>query len=300
MTKKGLVKYVLYKVLPLNMYLKVTYRYFYKRKLNLKNPKLYSEKLFVLNIKNREKTSLIQEIYDKYTVRKYIEDRIGSGYSTKLYGNYESVDEIDFDKLPESYVLKLTQSSGYNIINNGKTDFDINLAKEKLSKWLKVTTNLKIIEREMKEYSYYFNGKPTIICEEYLEEKEGHAANDIKFMCYDGKVDCYSVDFGSVDDKGAKGHHYIKNFYRLNKEFIPVKFRFEHAPEIESPDYKNFDKMIEIAETLSKGFPFLRVDMYNIDGRIIVGELTPIPMGAAIPQFSDKYELEWGNLLKIE
>ena len=123
-------KELLYKGLPKKKYLKVIYRYYHNKNLDLNSPKNFSEKLFWLKLYNQEYCSdLIQKCYDKYTVRKYITDRVGEEFLPKLYGVYDNAEEIDFDSFPDKYVLKVTQSCGYNIINNGNYSIDRNTIK---------------------------------------------------------------------------------------------------------------------------------------------------------------------------
>lgn len=301
---KGNIKSLIYRILPSKAYLQVLYKHYHGKKLNLSNPKRFSEKLFWLKLYNKKyNQELIHICYDKYDVRQYVIDKIGEKYLPKLYGVYNNVDEIDFESLPEKYVIKITQSCGQNIINNGKTlkmtEDDI---RKQLKQWLEQTNNRKQIRKIYNEEEYYFTGKAKIICEEYLEDKNGNGAMDSDFWCFNGKVKMYDQWYDFFNEKtGEKNdsHTIKRNFYDVKGNFIPVQMGRPYKPELKVSQLSNRNEMIEIAETLSQDFPFLRVDLYNVDGRIVVGELTMIPMGAAGKITPDYYDELWGDYLRL-
>lgn len=242
--------------------IKIQYRIKTGRKLSLKNPKRYTEKLqwYKLNYKN----SLLTQCCDKYTVRKYVEDK-GLGYILNdLYAVYDTVDEIDFDKLPNSFAIKVTNGSGTNLFIDNKKNMDRENVKSRLDEWM----NIKNCSYG-REWCYY-NVKPRIIVEKLLDRDEFNDIPDYKFFCFNGNVYCLYTMINYVDnhDEGQCGF-YTKEFEQLpysRKEFSPIDKKLKKP--------KNFDKMVELAEILSKDFPHVRVDFYNIDGNIIFGELT--------------------------
>lgn len=301
MTFKGLVKDLLFWVLPLKQYMKITYWWYHKRSLDLDNPKSFTEKLFWLKLYyGIYEKELIQECYDKLAVRQYVTSKVGAQYLPQLYRTYDSADEIDFAQLPDKYVLKITQSCGYNIIHNGHNSLnDVIAVKTQLREWLNQTNDLKAVRRMHKEGSYHFNGKSRILCEEYLENVEGEIGEDIRLYCFNGKAKFFSIDFDSMTEDGIKKIEYNRNVYDLDKNFIDVNFGRPNDMKQNLPELKKFSKMIEIAEELADDFIFVRVDFYNLDGRIIVGELTFIPMGGAGKIEPMEYDYKWGQELQL-
>lgn len=294
---KGAIKTALYKCLPEDAYLKTVYRHYHGRKLNLKNPVFLTEKLFWLK-KNNPKIygDLIQRIYDKYTVRDYLKEKIGEKYLTKLYGVYDSPSEINFKALPEKYVLKVTQSCGYNIINDGTKLVNESEIRNKLQEWISIVNSPDSAKSISREENYYFNGKAKIICEEYLEDKDGKGAMDVDFWCINGTPVFYEVFFDFFVD-GEKNQECFKNAYDINGNLLNVQTGRHNNKELKQPHYDNFEEMVSVAQTLSKDFAFMRVDLYNVDGRIVVGELTPIPMGGAGKITPESFDKKMGDLL---
>ena len=244
--------------------IKIQYRVKMGRKLDLKNPKRYTEKLqwYKLNYKN----PLMKKCADKYMVREFVESK-GLGYILNdLYGVFNNVDEIDFDKLPQQFVLKTTNGAGGDniIICQDKNKFDEERSRHLLNSWMK---------EKKKDYGregLYSEVKPKIIAEKFLPRNESNDLPDYKFFCFDGKVECLytMIDYTDNHQNGKLG------FYDSKFKKLPY-YRLDFKPiEIELKKPKNFEKMIEIAETLAKDFPHVRVDLYNIDGKIVFGELT--------------------------
>ena len=296
---KGIVKNLCYKQLPLKKYLGIAYRHYHKRKLNLDNPRFFTEKLFWLKIYNGEYLKdLVMRCYDKYRVRDYITDCLGDGYLPKLYGVYNSAYDIDFSKLPTKYVLKISQSCGYNIINDGNCNLSEKEIVERLNGWLEKTNNNINKVSEYNEEKYYFDGEAKIICEEYLDDGSG-CIFDTDFWCFNGKVKFYEEFYDTFSSDRTINETMIKNLYNVNGEYIPVNNGRKSNPNYTKKEHKNINKMIEMSEKLSAPFPFLRVDLYDINGRVVVGELTFIPMGGAGKIEPEGYDLAWGDWLKL-
>lgn len=274
-----------FRILPDKQYLKIKYKIAYGRKLDLKNPKSYNEKLQWLKLYNRnpEYTSLV----DKYEVKKYIKEKIGEEYIVPTIGIYDSFENIDFSKLPDKFVMKCTHDSGGIVVCKNKANLDMVKAKKTIKNSL--SNNFYYHAREWP----YKNIKPRIIIEKYLDIDEDMNCSynesdsiinaeelqyvsgllDYKFMCFDGKVKLMFLDIGVIGNGTGHAKEYYRNVYDRNFNLLEVIETRENYPKpINKP--KNFDKMVEIAETLSKGISHVRVDLYNVNGRIYFGEMT--------------------------
>ncbi|MBF7097909.1 glycosyl transferase [Alkalibacter sp. M17DMB] len=239
-------------------YLKVAYWCKMDKKLNLENPTTYNEKLqwLKLNDRNPEYTKFV----DKYEVRKFIEKTIGNDYLIPLLGVWEDIEEIDFDKLPNQFVLKCTHDSGGLVICKDKTKLDINKAKKKLQKSLK--HNYYWGQREW----IYKDIKPRIIAEKYMVDESKKELKDYKFFCFDGAVKAMFI----ATDRGIDTRF---DFFDLEFNHMPFMQHYPNASKtIIKP--KGFEEMIKLANVLSKGIPHVRVDFYDINGKVYFGEMT--------------------------
>lgn len=225
--------------------------------LNLENPSTFNEKIQWLKL--YDSTALKTKLADKYLVREWVAQQIGEEYLIPLLGVWDHFDEIDFDKLPQQFVLKANHGSGWNIIVKDKSKLDKTDAKEKFDLWM--TQNYSF---QAGLELHYMNIPPKIIAEEYIENMDD--LYDYKFMCFDGKV-----AFLWVDTERYTNHR--RTLYDLSwnqkKEFICYP---PSEQTIKRPD--NLDEMISLAEKLSQGFSHVRVDFYEIDGNVRFGELT--------------------------
>lgn len=255
------------------------------KKLDLVNPKTFNEKLQWLKLYDRK--PIYTTMVDKYAVKQYIADRIGEEYIIPTLGVWDKFDDIDFDDLPDQFVLKCTHDSGGLAICRDKKNFNRQKAKKK-------------IERSLKK-NYYWSGRewpykdvpPRIIAEEYLEDKDDSPSKpdvisgirysdlqkkygllDYKFMCFDGKVQALFLDIGVIGASDGHAEQYYRNVYDRNARLLSVKETRENYPvPVILPE--NLQEMIAVAERLSANIPHLRVDLYRLnDGRIKVGELT--------------------------
>lgn len=232
--------------------------------LDLDNPKTFNEKIqwYKLYYDN----PIVSTITDKYKFKQYIADKLGSNkYTAKLYGHWYSIENMkkDWDNLPNDFVLKSNLSyNGNNIIfvTDKKT-----ISKEKVfqdvSGWLNARNTM------MNTCCCRFNNStPCIIAEEFLKQ-DGHNPNDYKFFCFDGKPYCVYVNTSHFVDGEA-----AISFYDLNWNYIKVKYADYKSVKIEKP--QKFEEMLEVAKKLSAGFPFVRVDFFNIGDDIYLSELT--------------------------
>jgi len=248
--------------IPDERMIKLQYKIKTGRKLDLKNPKRYTEKLQWYKLNYRD--PLMTKCSDKYLVREYVEKKGLKGILNPLYGVYKSVDEINFEMLPESFAIKHTNGSGSNIFVKEKTKVNSNDIIMTISSWM----NKKIINYG-REWCYY-HVEPRIVIEKLIERDENNDIPDYKFFCFNGKVKYLYTMVDYVDDhKKGRCSFFTPDFQKL-------PYRRSEYMEInrDIPKPKNFEKMIEIAEILSEEFPHVRVDLYNIKGEIIFGELT--------------------------
>lgn len=251
------IKYFIASVLPDKIHISIMYFIKMKKKLNLNNPKTFGEKMQYIKLYGN--LELNSNFVDKYEVREYIKNAIGEQYLNELLGVYESVEQINFNSLPEKFVLKVTHGSGYNIICNDKKNFDIDEAKNKINEWMKESYYIKGKEPQ------YKNIKPRIICEKYLQDESGEL-RDYKFFCFSGKP-----RFIQVDSNRFSCH--TRDFYDSYWNKLNLTFKYENSDnKIEKPD--KLDEMLQLCEILSREFPFIRVDFYFVNNNIYFGELT--------------------------
>lgn len=274
-------------------YLSLMYYCKFKKKLNLQMPRAFNEKLqwLKLNYKNPLHTGLV----DKYEVKKQVSDMIGEEYIVPTIGVYDSFEDIDFDTLPKAFVLKCTHDSGGLVICRDKEKMDIGRVKKKINQSLK--RNYYYVGREWA----YKNVKPRIIAEKYMSDEfdgciegdEKLGLRDYKFYCFNGTPQFLYVSEGLDNHATAK-----ISFLTMDWEFAPFQredfLTFKTLPR--KP--RLFDKMIEIAKTLSQGEPFMRVDLYCINEKIYFSEITFCPCSGFMPLEPEEYDIEIGTYLK--
>ncbi len=266
-------------------YVKKMYRKSMKKNLNLVDPVLFNEKLQWLKIYWRD--SLATKCSDKYKVREYVANNIGSKYLIEFYGVYNSFEEIKFDKLPQSFVLKTNHDSGTVLICKDKSKFDFRKAKKKLHSSLK--RNFYLYAREW----VYKDIEPKIICEKLLEN-DGKELLDYKFYCFNG-VPKYVYIYLERDVK-------VKTkVYDLDWNEQPFVQKYDKTEKkIKRPE--QLEEMIELSKKLSKAFPFVRVDFYVSNGKVFFGELTFFPyagVGEFLPIEYTYMDNVMGDLLKL-
>lgn len=269
--------------LPKSLGHKILYKEKMNKKLNLTNPQDFNEKIHYLLIYRYNEMET--RCTDKYLVRGYIEKKGLSVLLPKLYGVYNSFQEIDFNSLPSRFVLKTNHSCGDVFICLNKGKFNIENANKVLSKKLKENYAKKKLEY------HYSKIKPKIICEEYIEDGSGKMPKDYKFFCFNGKV--YSILVCSNRSVKVEQNWYDINWNKLDYVTEEYKNTIEH----EKP--KNLEQMVEIAECLSNDFGFVRVDLYNANGKIFFGELTFSPAAGFIRFVKPEVLREYGDLIKL-
>ena len=285
-----LCKCPVFRILPDSVYLGLLYRFSMKKKLNLKNPQTFNEKLQWLKLydRNPEYTKMA----DKYAVRKYIEEKIGEEYLIPLLGVWDSFEEIDFESLPDQFVLKCTHDSGGLVICRDKKHFDVNAAKLKINKCMK--RNYFWQNREWP----YKNIKPKIIAEKFMidtddaNSKEG--LTDYKFYCFGGTAQFAYVSTGLENHATAR-----ISFVTLDWEQAPFR-RMDFEPFVQLPKKpKHLDKMLELAKILSYEIPFVRVDFYEIDDKIYFGEITFFPGSGMVKLEPVEWDYKLGEMIKL-
>lgn len=258
------------------------------RKPDLKRPRDLNEKLIWMefNTDTREWSRLA----DKYEVRKYIEEKGFKDSLIPLIGIYETLEELDFEVLPEDFVIKSTNGCEQTIIVKDKSKQDIAKIREEIKGWQKKPFGLATGE------THYLRIKPRIIVESLLPLKDNTPPIDYKFYCFQGKVHSCLI---------VSNRNFEKHSYRLN--LIEPQGWIE-IPNAIKPPYigcfesvakpVNLNEMIEMAEKISQPFPFVRVDLYNIDGKIYFGEMTFTPAGGRPFYMTTQCLEEMGNLIK--
>lgn len=281
LSRKGLLRWV-----PDKTFLKFVYRVNYGRKLELENPQRYTDKLQWLKLYDRRPEYV--QMVDKYGVREYIAERIGEEYLVPVLGVWDRFDDIDFDTLPDQFVLKCTHDSASVIVCTDKSALDRETAKKKLTRCLK--NNGYDYGREWP----YKDVPPRIIAEEYLVDESGYELKDYKFFCFDGDVKALFV----AKDRQNKDEETKFDFF--DAEFNHLPFRNGH-PNSEPPYYKpeNFEKMKELAAKLSVGIPQVRVDFYNVNGKIYFGELTFFHWSGMRGFDPDEWDFTFGSWIKL-
>ncbi len=261
--------------------IKLQYRIKLKRKLNIENPKRYTEKLqwYKLYYRNEKMPICV----DKYMVRQYIEEKGLADILVKLYSVCESSEELDFAALPDKFILKTTNGSGTNIICRDKSKFNEGELKKKINGFFNQSS-----ASAGREWAYA-KGKPRVIVEELLEDDSTSDGSicDYKFLCFGGKPEyvVYDVD---------RFTNHKRNIYDTNWNNLHIASDCP-CSDVEYPKPENLDKMLEIAQILSQDFPAVRVDLYNIGGKIYFGELTFFPWSGYVQYTPDEFDFEMGE-----
>lgn len=267
-------------------YLGVAYRSVFGKRLDLNDPVTFNEKLQWLKLYDQR--SDYTKMVDKYEAKKYVAEKIGEKHIIPTLGVWERFDEINFDELPNQFVLKCTHDSGGVVICKDKRYFDLDAAKIKIEKCLK--HNFFYMGREWP----YKNVKPRIIAEKYMKNSNKEYLNDYKFFCFNGVMQFYKIDFDRFVEHHANYYDAHDNILSFGEVICPPDK--EHI--ITKPS--SMDEMKKLAAELSKDIPFLRVDFYDVNGSIYFGELTFYPASGFGKFIPDSADLELGNLLNLD
>lgn len=269
--------------------IKIWYKHKNKRNIDLINPKTLDEKINWMKL--HSDISLWTKCADKIEVRKYIEERGLGHVLNTMYGVYERAEDIDFDALPESFVLKTSNGGGGKqvLIVKNKADLNISETRKLLKGWLKQEVGYRYYEPQ------YFDIKPRIIAEKYLQPDDGEGAlNDYKINCFDGKA--YSIVLCS---ERKFNDSVFFSVYDLDWNLHTDCILNEYRTSIVYPKPVSLEKMIEYSSILAKGIPFVRIDWYEIKGEPIISEMTFTPSGGFQHLYSYDYLLELGEQLTL-
>ncbi len=248
----------------------VNYRRRFGKKLDLDNPQTLNEKILWLKFHDYWNNPLIKQCADKYKVRDYIES-IGCGeILNNLISVYSSADEIQWDNLPNSFVIKLNVGGGSNLIVPDKTMLDQEEAKKTIRKWMKKKYYLDYSEMQYKDVN------PVIIVEKYLKPKNGILPEDYKFYCFNGKAP-YVMVCTDRQENGRNPHYW---YFDENWEMQMLsEDALRCGKQVPIPKPEKIEEAFWYAKKLSQGFPFVRVDLYIVDEKVYFGELTFTPSG---------------------
>lgn len=266
------------RILSDKLYLEVKYYSRFSRKIDWKNPLTFNEKLNWLKLYYHD--TKLTTMADKYAVKELVSQIIGEEYVVPCYGVYESIDEIDFSLLPDKFVIKATHDSSGALVCKDKSNLDIESVRAKYAKILK--RNWYYSSREW----VYKNIPPRIIVDQYLDDGRQGELQDYKFWCFNG-VPTYMY----ITNKGAS---IFENFYDM--DFNPVNI--DHGFPRTSPEYEKsdgFELMKELACKLSQGLPFVRVDFFDVAGKIYFGEFTFYDWAGLKPFANEKWDRALGD-----
>lgn len=274
-----------YPYLPDRIAIKLYFKYCVGYKLNLENPQTYNEKLQWLKLNDIHPE--YGKMVDKIEAKKYVAERIGEEYIIPTLAVYNSVEEIDWDSLPMQFAMKTNHGCGGMVICKDKNQLNIEEAKQILEEALK-----KDYSKYNHEYPYQFV-KRRILVEQYMEDETGEL-RDFKFFCFDGKPYCLFV----ATDRGSKTEETKFDFYDMDWNLLPFTNGHPNSGKKMSVP-QNFEKMKELASKLSKGIPHVRVDFYNINGKIYFGELTFFHWSGYVPFEPIEWDYKLGSMIKL-
>lgn len=276
---------VISKIIPDRLYINLMYFHHFHRLPNLKNPQTYNEKLQWLKLFDRRPEYSV--MVDKYLAKEYVAKVIGKEYIIPTIGVWDSIDEINWDRLPNQFVLKWNHDSGSIIICKDKSQLDKDGA-------------IRILKKNEHSSGYWYgrewpykNVKPCIIAEQYMEDEDGEL-KDFKFFSFDGETKAMFV----ATDRFNKEEDTKFDFYDMQFNHMPFTNGHPNASrQIKKP--QNFELMIQLASKLSKGYPHIRVDFYEVNGKVYFGELTLYHWSGFVPFNPPKFDKLFGDWIKL-
>lgn len=267
-------------------YIKIAYWARMHKRLNLENPQTFSEKLQWMKLYDRN--PLYTKLVDKYEVKPIVERIIGSEYIISTLGIWERFDDIDFDKLPNQFVLKCTHDSGGIVVCKDKSKFNLETTRTKINRCLSHS-----FFWGMREWPYK-NVPPRIIAEKYMEDTKTAELRDYKFFCFDGEPKALFI----ASNRMAKDEETKFDFFDM--EFKHLPFRNGHPNATVLPEKPVcFEEMKKLAAKLSKGFPQVRIDFYEVDGKTYFGEMTFFHWSGMTPFEPEEWDYKFGSWIKL-
>lgn len=278
------IQVLAHKVFSNELLSKMYYRIVLHKKLDLKNPQTFNEKIQWMKLYYYPLSPLIINCADKYKVRDYIEKK---GYGEKLVpllGMWDKPDDIDWDQLPNQFVLKCNHGCAYNIVVTNKGELNKEATIKQLKRWFNEDFGAFNIELHYSAIEHHI-----ITCEEFL----GESITDYKFFCFNGKPHCIYVSTDLIHDRQAQ----IGFFYLDGKKMPLHRDDYTDILEVSFPPF--YDEMKKAAEILCKDFPFVRVDFFIANNTWYFAELTFTPGAGMMPFNPDSFDLEWGNMIEL-
>lgn len=270
--------------MPDKPYLQIFYYAEFGKFIDFKNPKTFNEKLNWLKLYYRRPDFIT--LVDKYEVKKYIADKIGEQHVIPTLGVWDKFEDINFNELPNQFVLKCTHDSGGLVVCKDKSKLNLKEVKAKIEKSL--TNNYYLWTREWP----YKGVKPRIIEEKYMEDQETGELRDYKFFCFNGEPKLMFV----ASERGLKNTKF--DFYDMQFHHMNIVQHYPNSEcSIEKPEH--FEKMVMLAEKLSAGFPHVRVDFYEANGQVYFGEMTFYHFGAIVPFETEEWDKKIGDWLVL-
>jgi len=271
------------RMIPDERYLKIIYRIKTKKKLNLVTPKSFNEKIQWLKIYNRKPEYI--KMVDKYEAKKYVAELIGEQYVIPTLGVWDDFEDIDFGMLPNQFVLKCTHDSGSVVICKDKSKLDISETRKRINKSLK--------------QNYYWKGRewvykaipPRIIAEEYMEDEKTGELRDYKFLTFNGVA---KMVFMVSERQISKKY----DFFDMDFKHMDMMNGSQNARnKLDKPE--SFEEMRELAEILARGIPHVRVDFYEVNGKVYFGEVTFYHQNGLISFEPDVWDDILGDLIEL-
>lgn len=282
--------HMVFDMLPDKKYLEVKYYYRMKKKLNLTNPKTYNEKLQWIKLYDRK--DLYTTMVDKYEVKKYVSNIIGEEYIIPTYGVWDRAEDINFDELPSQFVLKCTHDSGSIVVCQDKSKLNYTEVIKKLNKALKKSAFI-----DGREWPYK-NVKRRIIAEKFMVDSEDKELRDYKFFTFNSEPKILYIAQGRGSGREISADFYDMEFNHLD---MKIDHQMAHEMGMEPPHPpKNFELMKDLAKKLSKGTPEVRVDFYEVDGKVYFGELTFFHCSGFISLKPESWEYTLGEWIKLD
>lgn len=277
------------KILSDKNFIKIQYRIKTGKELDLNNPKTFREKIQWLKLYDRNPIYTL--FVDKVACKDYLKEKVGEKYIIKTLGVYDKFDDIDFDRLPDKFVIKCTHDSGSVIICNNKDEFmkHLNEHKQKIESF--------------KKYNFYYSGREyhykdvpkKIIVEEFLENEDKTNFLEYKLWTFYGETKLIDV----VEKNNESKYGVVSNYYDEKWNALDLKFLFpKKKSEFEKP--KQYNQLIKIAKQISKDYPVMRVDFYIVNDEIKIGELTIYHASGYAPMYPEHWDLDIGEYINLE
>ena len=265
-----------------------TYNNYHGYKMDINNPQTFTEKIqwYKFYYDNDKFVNIV----DKYLFKNYIKEKLGEGYTIPFLGYWTNIKDLekDWDKLPEEFCLKSTLSSGglnIKMIHN-KSTIDFKKLRKELRGWLKPKNTM--LDSYCKAY---YKATPGILAEEYMQNVKDQLF-DYKFFCFDGEPYCIYTAVEHFSEKGS-----TITFYDLNWKKLDVQYGNHEVGDLPKP--KHFEEMITISKKLSQGFPFIRIDFFNTEDKLLIAEMTLYPGGGLTPYHPKSFDETLGHLFKL-